>query len=173
MSNLDKKVSDLTSTRSDSHGDHPLCRRYMIYLAVIFLALAVYIPFRYLAALTNTSFHASSQDFLRPYAVVVWPVYVTLLTLTVSFTGSFLSIRWPLRVLVVLGIVGWIGYSELLDSVLGLTTNIGRAGLDVTMGSVDQYNTTYLSQTLCVAGFVLGVVAGEVTAFIIKRREKS
>lgn len=147
-------------------------KRHVVYFAVLLSVLAAYVPFRLLAESYNTVFDASTSGFVYGVAVFIWPAYILLSTMPVSFSGSFLRIPLIARVIVVFLLAGWIDYSALLDEVLGLSV-MGRVGLMKTMSSPfdNGVNTTHYSHWLCLGALPFGVVVGEACGWILKRRK--
>jgi hypothetical protein len=133
------------------------------------VALLLYIPFRLLASHTNTVFWGDSDNFYYRSAVLVWPAYVFLSMGLVYFTSGALgfSLVPDLFAIILMAILS--DYSWRLDRLLGLAG--GETG-SLTMTSGLTWNTTWLSQELCLVSIPLGLVLGKAAGLLLYRRAR-
>jgi hypothetical protein len=139
-------------------------------LTVAGLCMA-YIPVRLLASryctVLTSSWPEGADGFAYPGAVVIWPLYVFLTMGLAFFVGSLERIWAAFRVLVGFGLAVWICETWRLDNWMGITDG-GRTGLTEGLGGPGSYNSTVLSQRLCVVAFIVGIALGETLGRVLK-----
>ena len=140
-------------------------RSFSLYVLVLALTLALYVPFRLVADRYQVITVAGTDNFYYPFATFIWPLFTLVMGAAPAYFGSLLRIPIYIRIPVYFLLLG--SWDELprLDDLLGVQGFNYLSSYD----HPGELNTTYVSFVLQPVCYVLGILSGEIAGWETKR----
>lgn len=141
-----------------------------LYLVVLVVCLALYVPFRLLGEKYQQILVAGTSDFYYWFAPFIWPLFTLLLGGLPAYFGSRIRVPFYVRIPVYFLLLASWDVLPRLDTFLQLKTTCYLSSYTFNPENPGQFNTTYLSFILQPVCFFAGIVSGEVAGWLRKRR---
>ncbi len=148
-------------------------KRSALYLLVLVLCLAVYIPFRALGEKYQGTLVGQSNNFYYPFAIFIWPLFTLLLGGLPAYLGSRLQVPFYVRIPIYFLLLASLDYLPRLDALFQFKSWCYLSSYKYNPGNPGQFNTTYLSFILQPICFLAGIASGEIAAWLQEKKASS